>query len=443
MSEQNVFNNIDDLIDSLEEDKREESSKQEEVSINNTSTDAPVLTPTVAPKVHTDTPKEEKDTSVTVVPEAPALEAQLLSDRKNDMESGKTEEVFNATLDAMRKLALSSNKISGEMDKISELLANVEIDPYKAIINKTDDSSPLALHDILEQNSVFTPKYTFPVIALKSGYKAEISALTTNEKIEIRNINGSALDQTLKLLKLIHRKIVNTSVGRISFDKFLQITAESDYETLVYGLYAASFPNATEYTLECPHCGEKITLPLYPSQLIEVIDRERSGKYVQEVLLNYNKGEEFLKSSLVQQRKRIVLPHSKSIVEIITPTLHQMISNMRITENLKNRFDSELIAISKSISNIAVLDIGALQAGQGVKYVGLPTGVDTLSYLSENVNGEDMKAIRRAISEQMRTYSVKYRIPDFTCPAHSCSKEIKEVEIDLVNLLFFGIIGEM
>lgn len=451
MSEQ-VFNSAEDLVKSLEETPVqpagttvtvETANSEETVVINVPQQESKPVEAAVSAVPTLKAVEAKSEELRSAVPEAPLLEAQLTEDAEKDKADGKTEEVHNCTLDSMRELVSAANKVTPQVERLNQLLEGLIVDPDKVQILRPDDSNPLALHNQLELVESTTPKNKFPVIALKSGYKAELTALTTNDKIEIRNISGSPLDQTLKLLRFIHGKIVDTSIGKLSFERFLRVTAEDDYETLAYGLYAATFPNATEYTMNCPHCSQEIKLPLYPSQLIEVIDKERAGTYVQEVLSGYNKGEEFLAESMVNRTKRIVLPVSKAIVEIVTPTLHQMVENLKLISEKKRTYNQELIVISKSIDNIAIVDLQSLANGEGLKYIGLPGIGDRLDFLANRIEGEDMKAIRRAVSERVRSYSVRYRIPDFNCPSSACSKPITKVDIDLVNLIFFGIAGEL
>ena len=87
-----------------------------------------------------------------------------------------------------------------------------------------------------------SPSYS--VMALKSGYRAAMGALTNNDKAAMRNLSGSEIEQNEKLLRIVHRKIMENSTGeRLSFEEWTSITAEADFETLLFGIYAATFPD--------------------------------------------------------------------------------------------------------------------------------------------------------------------------------------------------------
>lgn len=404
------------------------------ISINSGNTPAPavVVNPVAEP---------EAEVVHAPIPSAPSLKATLEEDAQKSKEDGNYEEVRDVILSVLRQMhadALAS-KPKGASEQVSRILENAVIDLNNFEVAPSNND-PMALHTQLKIIAAANPQNSFPVIALKSGYKAEMSALTSADKIDVRNLRGSILDQTSKMLRIIYTKVMDTTVGKISFDEFLNITAEEDYETLLYGVFTATFPSKTEYNLNCPHCKQVNNLELYPSSLVEVIDKERLGQYVQEVLNGYNRGREFLANSLVAKSTRKLLNESKIIVETITPTLRHMLNNMMSVERLKNQ-NSELLTITKYIGKLFIPDVNAFSRGQ-ILYIEVTSKEDILNILT-TLPAKDMASVRAAISERVRQYSIEYRIPDFTCASSTCSKPIQNVSIDVMNLIFLGIAGEM
>lgn len=395
-----------------------------------------------AVKIVEGTPKADTDVISSPKRVIPELEAEIAGDAEEDKAKGKTEEIINTLNSSMQDLTDSIRELNPINDKIKSALDSLQFDPNNIEINNNLTEEPMMLFNQLELLKSVRPDPVFPIIALKSGYKADIAALNNNDKIELRNLSGSATDQTMKLFRLIHSKIRTTSIGKMSFQKFLEITAEEDYETLVYGLFSASFPNATEYNMGCPHCGTEVKLPLLPSQLIEVIDKEKAGDYVATVLANYDKGEEFLKNSLVNQQNRVMLPMSKGVVEIITPTLKGMLDSTRIIDTNKTKYSADLINTAKYIKAIYVLNIEEFQKSGRVQHLPITDTGAILNFISSS-DAADLQAIRKSVSATIRSYSIQYRIPKFTCPSTACSKAIDKVHVDLTKLLFFGIVGEL
>ena len=382
----------------------------------------------------------EKPVDHAPVPKAPSLKATIAEDMQKDKEDGKFEEVKDVLLSILRQMQADSYAVAEKSAaKVSEILNKAVIDPNNIEISNSD-SDPMAIHQQLQIISAASPKIVSPVIALKSGYKADMLALTNSDKIDIRNLRGSILDQTNKILRIIHSKINDTTIGKISYDDFLSLTAEDDYETLLFGIFSATFPNATEYTLDCPHCKQTQNLPLHPAQLIEVIDKERAGQYIQTVLNGYNKGREFLENSLVAKTERKVLPDSKIIIETNTPTLRNMLTNMVNAERMKSQ-NSELLAITKHVVKMFIPDVAALQKGHNVFHQ--VTEKEQILAILNKLSGADMAVVRKAISERVRQYHIEYRIPDFPCASSTCAKQIENVGVDMMNLIFLGIAEEL
>ena len=414
------------------------------MSIN--SADATVERATIQPSIVITQTIQENIESVPAaeahveVPKAPSLKATIDEDREKDKQEGKFEEVKDILLTILRQMQADSQAVASKSAaKVSEILNSAVIDPNNIEIS-TNSEDPMAVHQQLQIISAATPKIVSPVIALKSGYKADMLALTNADKIDIRNLRGSVLDQTNKILRIIHSKINDTTVGKISYDDFLTLTAEDDYETLLFGIFSATFPNSTEYTLNCPHCDQVQNLPLQPAHLIEVIDKERAGQYIQTVLNGYNKGREFLANSLVAKTERKVLPDSKIIIETNTPTLRNMLANMVNAERMKNQ-NAELLSITKHVVKMFIPDVAALQQGRNVFHQ--VTEKEQILGILNKLSGHDMSIVRKAISERVRQYHIEYRIPDFNCASATCGKEIKDVGVDMMNLIFLGIAEEL
>jgi len=293
----------------------------------------------------------------------PELEATVAEERQRGIDEGKTTQDINPMLDEMRKLNAAMNVQNDTALKTMQILENVSIDLDNIDIVEDNDTDPLELNTQVQLIEATRPNLVTPVIALKSGYKSDMLALTSMDKIDLRNLQGTLVDQTLKMLRVVHRKIADTSVGKLKFEHWLNITAEEDYDTLLYGIFAATFPKATEYTITCGHCGTKNNLKLFPTHLLEVVDRDNASRYVQQVLEGWNRGPEFLKESLVAKTKRIMLPKSKFVIELCTPTLKMMIDNLTIVQRMKQQ-PAEMVALTKYMKGMYIPNIQALSQGK-------------------------------------------------------------------------------
>src|SRR5699024_8632765 len=126
-------------------------------------------------------------------------------------------ELLNTLNGTMRELVDNIKHANPIGDNIKSVLDTLSFDPNNITIDNSGNDDVLLLHTQLELLKSVRPDPVFPIIALKSGYKADIAALNNNDKIELRNLTGSGIDQTIKLFKMIHGKIRSTSIGNISF----------------------------------------------------------------------------------------------------------------------------------------------------------------------------------------------------------------------------------
>lgn len=301
------------------------------------------------------------------------------------------------------------------------------------------NNQPLVVEKNFEVVSKTSFNPTFPVINLKSGYRAFMSALTNNEKIQYLNMSGSAYDRTYMLLKLVWKKMENTSIDnrRISLDEFLNITAEDDFQTVLYGIYHSTFPDKVTYNVTCPHCRSENKIPLLPSNLIEVLDVENAKRYVNEVLENFHKGREFLSESMVANPVRIMCPESKVVFELRTSTLRHLLDSMNAMKKFSEQYAPDMINLTKHIGKCYVPDVDSFATGKPAFFDHSETGkvLRVLDFLSK----ADLTHVRKTIARMIRSYQVRFVLPEFNCASSQCSKLIDKQEMDLINILFLAI----
>lgn len=373
--------------------------------------------------------------------EMKTLEASIRDTEEEFKKEDRFEEVVGLLTQALQDIVKDTRTNSEASVEMSKKISNISIDLSSITIDQNATSNPLIVQEQLSILEKAYPVHSFPVICLKSGYRAEMTALTTNDKINIHNLRGSEMDQLTAMLKLIHSHIRSTSLGRRpSYEEFVRITAEDDYDTLLYGIYYATYPESIEYNITCPHCKTENSVKLAPDHLFEVIDRERSGQYVTKVLNGYGKGEEFLSESLVNTPKRIMLPKSSFVIELHTPTLHHLLHNLGQMDTPAKR-NNGLMVFMKLIKTFLIPNYQELLRGNAVFYP-----VNDKNLILQHLNtlsSEDIRELNKAVVDLNMQYRLDYRIPDINCASSTCGKEIKKISIDITQLLFFAIHGEL
>jgi len=377
----------------------------------------------------------------------PEVDTQVADESVIDAPEVSLESAYEAELKKENRTQMNNvliNAVSSSKGKTNTVLKDKIKALPRADVNNiqiVDDSSdPLAVEKNLSILREADISPATPVIAFKSAYRASMSPMSNSEKIALRNLSGSAADQTLKLVNLIHRKISESSIGKMSFQEFLKITAEEDYETLLYGIYASTYPNAVEYRLTCPHCGTVLNVKIEPKYLIQVLDTSTTGAYVQKLLDGYQEGRAFLKDALVNNISREELDVSRMIFEFRTPSLEHMLRNQREIARLQSSYESELVGLMRFIKAVYVPKLDNYTGG-AIQYSTVSNNEGVLDILN-TLSSEDIRQVRKTIASRSNTYRIDYKIPTINCSQAKCSKAIEDITIDMTQLLFTGITAE-
>lgn len=400
-----------------------------------------------APVVHEET--DEPKPSVTEKPvepeEAPLPSPAPTTEVDTELHAMLTEEVAKnraeedsdrVTLKNVTTDFVKQEKAKQHTSPVSNMpTLDFDINDIKVVTSANPLDTQRNLSEVLSMST--SPAQ--PVVALKSGYRASVSAMNNNDKIAIRNTRGTDYEQVLHILKLLYSKLTfPKSDVPMTFDRWLKITAEADYETLVYGLYAATFPAETEYSVDCPHCRSKNTLKVRPEHLIEVIDQKNTSEYIRNVLDNMTRGVAVMDNPLVSQRFKLRLSNN-IVVELGTSSLQEMLDGLTAVKQLEGQYEGALVAMTKYVKTLYVPNLPAFQQGKQ-EFLALKDRAQILNVLKA-LPGKDIHEMRRSIARFEAQLLVEYRLPKFRCANPACSKEI-DTDVDMNTLLFIGIAAE-
>lgn len=364
-----------------------------------------------------------EETTVPDQQEPTVEEAQAELDRVIGM-------VETATEQANQNQAQSVVEEEKQSD-ISNLLQSIKIDLNNVSIVK--ETNPLA--SFKELDAIFT-KPTFEVIALQSGYRSSFRALNNNDLLKIQKISGTEYEQNIKLLNIIFDHAENLSTGKIDFKQFLSVTAEADWDTLIYGIFCATYPKDTDYTIVCPHCAYKNKIKVGKHNLFAPTHTEEVAKYINDVVNRNYSAKDLIQFSMVNTKQRLILDNTKVLIDLVTPTIADYLTSLSRARNYPN-IEQEIFGYIKHIGNIAIPNISALRQGK-VEFIGLDNLDDKIKVIVD-LPDSDKAQLETAISEKMMKYNVDYKIPDIKC--QECSGEIKDIRVDVSDLLFKRIAG--
>ena len=333
---------------------------------------------------------------------------------------------------AQEQLAVEAAQVDAASREVlrDKVLSNVQVDLSKIKIVKS--SNPLGVFQELE--TLFL-KPSYDVIALQSGYRAAFRSLNNDDMIKVRKFTGTEKEQNMKLFNFVFTHMVNGSLGKIRFEDWLKVTAENDFETLIYGIYCATFPNETDYDVSCPKCGKENKARISKELLIQAKDEAATGAYIQDILSKNYPPEELVKHSVVNMKDRVILPSTKIIADIGTPTLHDYLKSLQRAESFKG-YEPEIFTYLKYVEELYIPHIHAFAQGE-VEYIQLETIEDKLRTVVE-IPPEDRKALDKAIRDKMDKYKVEYKLPDTNC--RHCGTEIKNIVVDMTETLFLSMV---
>jgi len=296
--------------------------------------------------------------------------------------------------------------------------------------------------DIIDANVIDETQFTnaaldsdasYQVICLRSGFSGSMTSLNFKDKDRIRNSNLDAFNERKMIYSIAHTKMSSSSVGKMSFAEFLKITAYSDIDTLMFGIFCQTYPGNTEFTINCGNCQFPINTSINPQAFIQIKDNDVFA-YVDEILSNQHAPLELLGKSLVHTTRRIILPKSKLIIYIKTPSLQDHLNllshyNAASMANLR-----ETIGIMTYIDKLYYPNMAAIKASGRPVYSELKEFGKKLDVVYRLKDGDD-DFLNGEINKREEKHNVSYRLKEMECP--QCKHNIKDMDIDIERLLFY------
>lgn len=346
------------------------------------------------------------------------------------------------SLDDLEK-ELEQNEEKANSNKIED--TTTEVIPEKEIIKEEPKKQPPLKFDLssikirrsdnpldtFEKIKELTLRPTFDVIALQSAYRLSFKSLNNDDILKIRKVSGTAYETNRKMLLHIYNHVENFSIGKVDFDTWLKITSEKDFDTLVYGLYCATYPKESDYKIACPHCNGSNTLKMSKESLIEVKDK-KVFEVVKDIVERKLTPAELIKESSLNYTNRIVLPESNIVIDLVNPSLHDMLQAYNKVVEYKN-VEPEIFGYLKHISNILIPDMKTYNNSGDLVFLELTSIEDRLTIIKE-LNADDSKFLINAITDKLEEYKVEYKLPNIHC--NKCTKEITNINVDMTEVLF-------
>lgn len=324
----------------------------------------------------------------------------------------------------------TSIKTESEMDK-KDFLKNLKVDLNQINIV---DSNPLQELNNLE--FILNSSSKTQIIANQSNYIAYMEGLNYNEMNSLTNSTLDDYASQMLLFQTIHSKINSTSIGKVKFEDWASITSFYDLDSFIFGIYAETFPGDSEFTIECPHCHDRIEAKINNDTLVSGKNEEAYSN-IQKLINGQTDRKVLLDNSLVNQRERIILEDSKTILDIKLPTIKKNLEILRsVNQEAKNK-TQHILSIMMFLDTVYIIDVEQTKKTGKACYNRINKQKDVARIISA-FSYADIKQTSKVINDMINKYAVEYKIKSFTCP--KCQERINDIPVDMQQLLFFQLV---
>jgi len=274
------------------------------------------------------------------------------------------------------------------------------------------------------------------IVLHHSGYKAEITPLTTGEIFILKQGEKSLYKEKHDTYSIIYNHLKLIGIPMMSFETWLQNTSLLDYEELCRGLYEVTYPEPITLRLACgnktkPHYNE---YRIHPKDLernnsgeINIDELEDSIKFSADHKTNYE-------NSLFRKVQRIALEKTKLIVDIKEPSLQDVLNIYELipTEEVENLL--EIISYFIYVSAIYIPTFN--KETNKVNFI-KETNKDKLFSIVRTLQPLDFNKIEEACDEANGKLLLSYQTPSKKiCSTAGCNTPVERLEVSFSEILF-------
>lgn len=332
----------------------------------------------------------------------------------------------------------SKEKTVNDIKPESRLVEDDSLSKIKVLKFKKNDQANNAYKALLEKRAKEHDARATQGVLCNSGYSLKMSGLRSPELLALE-VNQSTTDVftfTKFLYGKLYDHIVQTNVGKMSWETWLKNTSLLELNTLAYAAFCSTYPDVNEYPAYCSdeECRKEHGefTHNYPNDALMYLDddvREATSNKILEILQSKDPMELF-KNADVNYNVRMKLS-TGTIIELRHPSLYN-----QLIDTLSEMKDRNLLDTNEMLYNLMPFVEAAYiyDADQDayMKLEDFDQKFTELTFMSD----DDLAEILKAIDDIKNTYSVKFGIRNVVCPR--CGKPaIDEPIDDMMSLLFF------
>jgi len=272
---------------------------------------------------------------------------------------------------------------------------------------------------------------TTETVLNQSGYVAFMLSLTLNDISTVLNSVEESYTSLKDKYEMLYNKMQTSNVGKFTFEEFLDATALTDVDSLYYGLFCTTYPEATKFDFKCQNCGKDIKGFPVPNAALTIIHSDDALEKREKIVKNIEDKVALARYSTLNKVKQVLLPHSKTIINIRTPSLR---NHLNIMYNLQDEPSSqEAFNLLLFCKDISVIDLKHYKETKKIQYIKTDDMQQEYDILRQ-MNIKDFKVLAEVISDWSMAYAVDYGIGKVECPF--CHETNTDIQVDIEKLVF-------
>jgi len=319
----------------------------------------------------------------------------------------------------------------------------------------------------------------------------------------LKNIESSLYKRSKSLYGLIFSKMVDTSIGKMKYEDFLENTSLHDLDILFYGLYTKTHKGSTPFIITCQNeaggtrgdgdsveelekelernlekdekenkdkidklsdtdfsidedklftdeddsntsetsviCGHENELNVKGDEFVKDFNNE-TIKNVKEIIYSNKPYSEIINSSTVNTPWKFQLPESKIIIECKLPSLAQHLEICRVVSPDAFRKRAEIVYATLYAYKMYVPDMDAYRETGKPSFILVESLKEKYGILS-SLSSEDVGEINKELDKHTKDNIIGFSLPDIRCK--KCGGKIKGKKVDFEQLLFQKVWAEL